>query len=422
MKITYIRSRQIFDSRGNPTIETDIMLNNKYFGRTAVPSGASKGIHEALELRDNSEEYYGKGVLKAVARINGEIRNKILNVSFQSPKEIDDFLIKLDGTNNKSNLGANTILSISIAFTKAKAESMSKHLFQTITESENEFTLPKPMLNIINGGVHADNGLDIQEFMIVPIKYHEISQNLKVACEIFHNLGKILQEDSYKVNTGDEGGFAPNIKSTNHALDLIVRATEVAGYNLEKDVCLALDVAANEIYKNGKYQLNGEEKEFNNIELINFYENLCNRYPIISIEDPLSEKDIEGWKMITNKLGNKIKIVGDDLFVTNPKRLQKGIDNKLANSILIKMNQIGTLSETLETINLAKKHHFANIISHRSGETEDTTIAHLAVATNAPYIKTGSISRTDRVCKYNELIRIEEVISSTRLKKYRQIK
>ena len=410
MKVTYIKSRQIFDSRGEPTIETDIILDGNYFGRASIPSGASKGTHEALELRDNTRAYCGKGVSKAIALINSQIRDKILGVSFQSQESIDNYLIKLDGSSNKSNLGANTILSISIAFAKAKAKFMNKHLFQVICNDDGKFTLPKPMLNIINGGIHADNGLDIQEFMIIPTKYSKVSQNLKIACEIFHNLGKILKKDSYKVNTGDEGGFAPNIRSTNQALDLIIQAIEVAGYKLEKEVCLALDVAANEIYKDGKYQLSGGEKEMSNIELIRFYENLCSRYPIISIEDPLSEKDIEGWKMITSQLGNKIKIVGDDLFVTNPKKLQKGIADKLANSILIKMNQIGTLTETLETIDLAKKHNFTNIISHRSGETEDTTIAHLAVATNASYIKAGSISRTDRVCKYNELIRIEEVI------------
>ena len=411
MKVTYVKSRQIFNSRGEPTIETDVILNNEYFGRASIPSGASKGTCEALELRDNGKEYCGKGVLKAVARVNNEIKSQILNVSFQSQEAIDNFLIRLDGTTNKSNLGANAILSTSIAFAKAKAKLMNKHLFQVIYNDNSAFRLPKPMLNIINGGAHADNRLGIQEFMIVPIKYDAITQNLKIACEIFHCLGKILKKDFYKVNTGDEGGFAPNIKSTSHALDLIIQATEAAGYMLEKEVCIALDIAANEMYRGGKYQLEGEEKKLNNIELINFYENLCDKYPIISIEDPLSEKDIEGWKMMMNKLGNKIKIVGDDLFVTNPKKLQQGIDNKLANSILIKMNQIGTLTETLETINLAKKHSFINIISHRSGETEDTTIAHLAVGVNAHYIKAGSISRTDRVCKYNELIRIEEVIA-----------
>ena len=410
MKITYIKSRQIFDSRGEPTIETDIILDNQYLGRASIPSGASKGIYEALELRDNNKEYCSKGVLKAVGYVNNKIKGQILNVSFQSQEAIDNFLIKLDGTDNKSNLGANTILSVSIAFAKAKAKFMNKHLFQAIYNDNPMFRLPKPMLNIINGGRHADNKLDIQEFMIVPIKYDAITQNLKIACEIFHHLAKILKKESYKVNTGDEGGFAPNIKLTAHALDLITQATEMAGYKLGKEVFIALDIAASEIYKNGQYQLKGEEKEFDNIELINFYDNLCSKYPIISIEDPLSEEDIEGWKMIMSKLGNKIKIVGDDLFVTNLTKLQQGIDNKLANSILIKMNQIGTLTETLQTIDLAKKHNFTNIISHRSGETEDTTIAHLAVGTNAPYIKAGSISRTDRVCKYNELIRIEEVI------------
>ncbi|WPX96856.1 phosphopyruvate hydratase [Candidatus Bandiella euplotis] len=409
MKITGIKARQIFDSRGLPTIETDLTLNNSYFGRASIPSGASKGMHEALELRDGDEGYHGKSVLKAVNLINEELGPHMLNFSFQSQEELDQFLIDLDGTVNKSALGANTILSISIAFAKARASVMGKHLFQTLT-TNNRFTLPKPMLNIINGGVHADNGLDIQEFMIVPVKYTDINQNLKVACEIFHSLRGILKIGGYKVNTGDEGGFAPDIKSTNAALDLIVQAIEVAGYKLEKDVCLALDVAANELYQNGRYQLKSEGVQLTNLELIKFYEELCSKYPIISIEDPLSETDLEGWKMITQRLGQKIKIVGDDLFVTNPKKLQQGIDEHLANAILIKINQIGTMTETLKSIDLAASNNFTNIISHRSGETEDTTIAHLAVATSSQYIKTGSISRTDRVCKYNELMRIEEIV------------
>jgi enolase len=412
MRITSIKSRQIFDSRGNPTIETDLVLGDLHFGRASVPSGASKGTFEAFESRDGDKAYCGKGVLSAVARINNEIGRQLLNISFNAQEELDEFLIKLDGTSNKSNLGANTILSISMAFAKARASFMGHHLFQTIGNNthDNEFILPKPMLNIINGGVHADNELSIQEFMIVPVKHTSISQNLKIACEIFHNLKKILSKNSYSINTGDEGGFAPNIKSSNAALNLIIEAIEVAGYKLETDVCLALDIAANELYKNGKYHLKCEGREFSTPELINFYEKLCSQYPIISIEDPLSEEDILGWEAITKKLGNKIKIVGDDLFVTNPQKLQRGIDDKLANAILIKMNQIGTVTETLKSISLAKKHGFTNVISHRSGETEDTTISHLAVATNSPYIKAGSISRTDRVCKYNELIRIEEII------------
>ena len=283
MKITYIKSRQIFDSRGEPTIETDIILDNQYLGRASIPSGASKGINEALELRDNNKEYCSKGVLKAVGYVNNKIKGQILNVSFQSQEAIDNFLIKLDGTDNKSNLGANTILSVSIAFAKARAKFMNMHLFQAIYNNNSTFSLPKPMLNIINGGRHADNKLDIQEFMIVPIKYDAITQNLKIACEIFHHLAKILKKESYKVNTGDEGGFAPNIKLTAHALDLITQATEIAGYKLGKEVFIALDIAASEIYKNGQYQLKGEEKEFDNIELINFYDNLCSKCPIISI-------------------------------------------------------------------------------------------------------------------------------------------
>lgn len=410
MKITHITSRQIFDSRGDPTVETDLVLNNNFIGRAAVPSGASKGIYEAIELRDKSPNYNGKGVLDAVNKINNEIKAKLLNMHFNSQEALDNFLIELDGTINKSKLGANTILSISIAFAKARANFENKQLFQTINNAKS-FSLPKPMLNIINGGAHADNGLDIQEFMIVPIKHISISENLKIACEIFHSLKKILKNNFFRVNTGDEGGFAPDIKTTNQALDIISQAVELAGYKLGEEVCLALDIAANELYKNGKYYFRGENSVFTNFELLKFYENLCSSYPIISIEDPFFEKDIEGWKLLNEKLGGKINIVGDDLFVTNPAKLQAGINDKLANSILIKMNQIGTLTETLQSIELAKNNNFVHIISHRSGETEDTTIAHIAVATNSPFIKTGSISRTDRVCKYNELIRIEELIA-----------
>jgi enolase len=409
VRITYLKSRQIFDSRGNPTVETDIAIDAAYFGRASVPSGASKGVHEALELRDGGKDYCGNGVFKAVAKANNDIKDQILNKAFDSQDALDAFLIELDGTTNKSNLGANTMLSVSMAFAKAKAEFLNKQLFQTLCPN-SAFAFPKPMLNIINGGAHADNGLDIQEFMIIPRKYNTIQENLKIACEVFSKLRDILRNNNFSVNTGDEGGFAPNIRLTHQALDLISQAIEAAGYKLEIDVGLALDVAANELYKNNKYVIREQKQEFSNIELIDFYDTLCNKYPIISIEDPLSEEDVEGWKIITQVLGNKIKIVGDDLFVTDSKKLQNGIDNKLANSILIKMNQIGTVTETLDCINLAKKHNFVNIISHRSGETEDTTIAHLAVATNSPYIKTGSISRTDRVCKYNELIRIEEIL------------
>ena len=409
MKITYLKSRQIFDSRGNPTVETDLMINDKYFGRAAVPSGASKGIFEAIELRDKNKDYNGKGVLNAVEKINNEIKNKILNIKFSAQEDLDNFLIKLDGTKNKSNLGANTILSISIAFAKARANLENKQLFEVITNS-SDYSLPKPMLNIINGGAHADNGLDIQEFMIVPVKYNSISKNLKIACEVFHSLKKILKKNSFKVNSGDEGGFAPDIKTTNQALSLIVEAIESAGYKLKTEICLALDVAANELYVDGKYNFNGENTRLTNVELVEYYKKLCDKYPIISIEDPFFEQDYEGWKLLNQKIGDKIKIVGDDLFVTNPIKLKQGVEQELANSILIKMNQIGTLTEALESINIAKKHNFTHIISHRSGETEDTTIAHIAVATKSPFIKTGSISRTDRVCKYNELIRIEEQI------------
>jgi len=411
VKITHIKSRQIFDSRGYPTIETDLTIDYIFFGRAAVASGISKGIHEALELRDSSSAYDKRGVLTAVEKVNKDIKGSLLNVKFHSQEELDAFLINLDGTKNKSNLGANTILSVSIAFAKARAQFQNKKLFQVINNIEESFRLPKLMLNVINGGVHADNQLDIQEFMIVPTKYISINENLKIACEIFHSLKNLLRKKSFNINTGDEGGFAPNINSTYHVLDIISKSIELAGYKLGLEVCLALDVAANGLYKNGYYNFYGAKIRLTNHELVEFYKDLCNKYPIISIEDPFSEEDIEGWKLINRKIGNKVSIVGDDLFVTNPLKLKHGIELKLANSILIKMNQIGTLTETINTVNIAKKNDLTHIVSHRSGETEDTTIAHLAVATNSPFIKTGSISRTDRVCKYNELLRIEELLN-----------
>ena len=400
----------IFDSRGNPTIETDLSINNYRIGRASVPSGASKGIHEAIEMRDQNMDYNGQGVLNAIDKINNEIKKIVLNVKFDSQESLDNFLINLDGTSDKSKFGANTILSISIAFAKARAHIQNKQLFQVINNN-NFFTLPKPMLNIINGGIHADNTLDIQEFMIVVTKYTSIKKNLKIACEVFHSLKRVLMRYSFKVNTGDEGGFAPDIRTTKQALDIISEAVELAGYKLGEELFLALDVAANSLYKENKYHFYGEQSSFTSSELVKFYEDLCADYPIISIEDAFFEQDLEGWQLLNERLGKKIHIVGDDLFVTNPIRLQQGIDRKLANSILIKMNQIGTLTETLHSINIAQSSDFTSIISHRSGETEDTTIAHIAVATNSPLIKTGSISRTDRVCKYNELIRIEELIT-----------
>jgi len=407
VKITHLKSRQIFDSRGLPTVETDLIIENEHFGRASVPSGASKGIFEAIELRDQKKEYHGKGVLIAVGKLNNEIKKKLIGKTFYSQKDLDEYLIELDGTDNKSNFGANTILSISIAFAKAEAKFKNKHLFESIC-FQKKYYLPKPMLNVINGGIHGDNGLDIQEFMIVPVKYSSIVANLKIACEVFHALKKILKGKSFRTNTGDEGGFAPEISSTQDALELIMESIMASGYQPGKDVCIALDVAANELYHDSKYVFQSHNTQLSNNDLVQYYEKLCDKYPIISIEDPFFEKDYEGWKLLNKNIGNKIHIVGDDLFVTNPQKINKR--KNLANSILIKMNQIGTVSETLESIRVANRNGFVNIISHRSGETEDTTISHLAVATNSPFIKAGSISRTDRVCKYNELIRIEESI------------
>ncbi|MFQ3307305.1 MAG: enolase [Candidatus Midichloriaceae bacterium] len=409
MKITFLKARQIFDSRGNPTIETDLILDDQYFGRASIPSGASKGKFEALELRDNTKDYCGKSVFKAIDIINNTLSSKLFDLNITSQKDLDSFLIEIDGTNNKSNLGANTILSISLAFAKAQACLMNKQLFQS-WQNKNDIFMPYPMLNIINGGIHADNQLDIQEFMIVPTKYETITHNLKIAYEVYQNLKKILISKNYTINTGDEGGFAPNINSSDHALDLIIEAIEKSGYIPGKDVSLALDVAANELYSQKKYNLREKNGSVSPIELVDFYKNLCSKYPIISIEDPFDEEDTEHWKILTKELGDKISVVGDDLFVTNPEKLKNGIAEKLANSILIKMNQIGTLTETFESIEIAKKNNFTTIISHRSGETEDTSISHLAVATQSKFIKAGAIARTDRVCKYNELIRIEELL------------
>lgn len=407
-----MKSRQIFDSRGYPTIETDLIIDYSFFGRAAIASGRSKGIHEALELRDNNNAYNKQGVLTAVKKVNNEIRGNLLNVKFNSQEELDAFLINLDGTKNKSNLGANTILSISVAFAKARAKFQNKQLFQSISNANERFLLPKPMLNIINGGIHADNNLDIQEFMIVPVKYTSINKNLKIACEVFHSLKNLLQKQSFNINIGDEGGFTPNIDNTHHVLDIISKSIELAGYKVGLEVYLALDIAANVLYKDGYYNFHSTKMKLTTNELVEFYKDLCTQYPIISIEDPFFEEDIDGWQLLNKIIGKKVRIVGDDLFVTNSLKLKYGIEHKLANSILIKMNQIGTLTETLDSINIAKKNDFIHIISHRSGETEDTTIAHLSVSTSSPFIKTGSISRTDRVCKYNELIRIEESLKT----------
>ncbi len=408
MEIKSIKAREILDSRGNPTIESDVILSDNSMGRASSPSGASTGSKEALELRDGGSRYLGKGVLTAVNNVNNIIAKEILGKEFASQADLDNFLIQLDGTENKSSLGANAILSVSLGFAKAFAASKHMQLFQSIREKE--ISIPRPMMNIINGGAHADNALDIQEFMIIPLKYSNFGEALRMGAEVFHTLKKILHERDYNTNIGDEGGFAPALGSTEECLDLILTAIEKAGYKQGEDLALGLDVAASEFYENGLYQLKGENKILNSDQMIKYFEKLVNSYPIISIEDPLSEFDCEGWKNITKALGSKIQIVGDDIFVTNPKILSQGIKNKVANAILIKLNQIGTLTETIETVKLAQQNNYKAIISHRSGETEDTTISHLSVALNAGQIKTGSLCRTDRVAKYNELLRIEEYI------------
>ena len=403
-KITNVYAREILDSRGNPTVLVELTLNDEVMAVASVPSGASTGSKEALELRDNDKDrYLGKGVLKAVNNVNTIIRDNIVNKSFESQRELDYYLISLDGTENKSKLGANAILGVSLAYLKACAIINGKELYEYLG---NDYTIPRCMMNILNGGCHANNNLDIQEFMIIPSK-DDYKENLRMGSEIFHNLDKILKENNLSCGVGDEGGFAPNVSSTKEALDLISDAVKRSGYVLGSDVYLGLDVAASEFYKDNLYHFEG--KDLTSDELINYFLELVREYPIISIEDILAEDDYEGWKKATSKLSN-IQLVGDDLFVTNKKLLEYGIENNMANAILIKLNQIGTVTETLETIKLAKEHGYKTIISHRSGETDDTYIADFAVGLNAGQIKTGSMSRMDRICKYNRLLRIDEDI------------
>ena len=408
-KISYIRARQILDSRGTPTVEVDMALQGQKLVRSSVPSGASTGSYEAVELRDNTADFLGKGVSKAVENINKIIANHIINSEFEGIIDFDKKLINLDSTSNKSKLGANAILACSLSFTKCLAQLNNKELFQSLYEN-SEYLLPTPLMNIINGGAHANNGLDIQEFMIVPAGFGSFSESLRAGVEIFMNLKKILNNKNYSTAVGDEGGFAPDLKSNEEALDLICEAIEKAGYKIGKDIFLALDVAATELFSDNKYSYNSKKLVTN--ELIEVYEKLVNEYPIISIEDPLDEDDWDAWSLLTSKIGSKVQLVGDDLFVTNIERLKKGIENKAGNSILVKINQIGSISETIDAINLAKKNHFSYIISHRSGETEDSFIADLAVATGSGQIKTGSCSRTDRTSKYNQLLRIEDLLGS----------
>ena len=408
MKIKDVKAREILDSRGNPTVEVDVILENGIMGRAAVPSGASTGEREALELRDGDKSrYLGKGTQKAVANVNGPLRDLVIGMDAEKQKELDYAMIELDGTDTKSKFGANAILGISMAAMKASALNKGLPLYKYIG---NGTELPRPMMNIINGGAHADNLLDFQEFMIIPER-DTIKERVRVGAEVFHNLKKVLNERGLATGVGDEGGFAPDLKSNSEGFELIIEAIKKAGYIPGKDVFLGIDVAASEFYKDGKYVLAGENRSLSTDELIDFYEELVTKYPIISIEDPVDENDWEGFKKITERLGDRIQLVGDDLFVTNKKCLQKGIDMHAGNAILLKVNQIGTITETLETIELARKNGYKTIISHRSGETEDTTIADLAVGLNLGQIKTGSMSRTDRICKYNQLMRIEEELT-----------
>jgi len=406
--IVDIHAREILDSRGNPTVEVEVMLESGAFGRAAVPSGASTGAHEAVELRDGDKSRYeGKGVLTAVNNVNTTIADAIIGMEAENQQEIDEAMIALDGTENKGKLGANAILGVSLAVAKAAAEEAGLPLYRYIGGAFAH-VLPVPMMNILNGGKHADNPIDIQEFMIAPIGAKSIAEAVRMGSEIFHALKKELKAAGCNTNVGDEGGFAPELKTAEEALSYIVKAIEKAGYKPGEDVRIAIDAASSEFYENGKYEMKGEGKSFTSAQIVDYYADLCARFPIFSIEDGVAEDDWEGWKILTEKLGSKIQLVGDDLFVTNPKRLQMGIDKGVANSILIKVNQIGTLTETLAAIELAHKHGYTAVVSHRSGETEDATIADIVVATNAGQIKTGSLSRSDRIAKYNQLIRIEE--------------
>ncbi|XCD75670.1 phosphopyruvate hydratase [Candidatus Liberibacter asiaticus] len=407
MFINDIIAREVIDSRGSPTIEVDVCLEDGSTGRAMVPSGASTGIHEAFELRDQEKRYFGKGVLKAIAFVNDEIRTALLGCDARDQLLIDKIMIDLDGTPNKSRLGANAILGVSLAVSKAAAQTSNLPLYKYLGGCSAHI-LPVPLMNILNGGIHADNALDFQEFMIMPVGAENIREAIRMGAEVFHTLKKELKSKGYSTNVGDEGGFSPNLKTADSALDLIANSLEKAGYNAGKDLLIALDCAASAFFKKEKYILKGENLELQPNEMASYLANLVDQYPIYSIEDGMSEDDWHGWKILTNKIGSNCQLVGDDLFVTNPERLHKGINEEVANAILIKPNQIGSVSETLNTIEKAQMAGYPSIISHRSGETEDHTIADLAVATNCGQIKTGSLARSDRIAKYNQLIRIEE--------------
>ncbi|MCP5380762.1 MAG: phosphopyruvate hydratase [Kordiimonadaceae bacterium] len=406
-----IKAREIIDSRGNPTVEVDVTLETGAFGRAAVPSGASTGAHEAVELRDGGSRYMGKGVEKAVEAVNTELYDALTGMDAEEQIILDNAMRELDGTDNKSRLGANAILGVSLATAKAAADEAAMPLYSYLG-GPHAHILPVPMMNIINGGEHADNPIDIQEFMIMPVSADNIRDAIRMGAEIFHTLKKNLSDAGHNTGVGDEGGFAPNLNGTTEALDFIMKSIEKAGYKPGDDVMLALDAASSEFYKNGKYVLSGEGKTLDAGQMVDYYVDLCSRYPILSIEDGMDEDDWDGWKALTDAIGNKVQLVGDDLFVTNPKRLSSGIKQSVANSILVKVNQIGTLTETFEAVDMAHRASYTSVMSHRSGETEDATIADLAVAMNCGQIKTGSLARSDRLAKYNQLIRIEELLGT----------
>ena len=408
-----IIAREILDSRGNPTVEVDVILEDGSFGRAAVPSGASTGAHEAAELRDGDKSrYMGKGVLKAVESVEGEIFEALSGLDAEDQVALDYAMIELDGTENKSRLGANAILGVSLALAKASADSCGLPLFRYVG-GPNSRLLPVPMMNIVNGGEHADNPIDVQEFMVMPVGAESFSDAVRMGAEIFHTLKQELSNDGLNTNVGDEGGFAPNLASTDAAMSYVMKAVEKAGYTPGDDVMLALDAASSEFYSDGIYNLKGEGKKLDSGQMVDYWADLVSRYPIFSIEDGMDEDDWDGWNALTKKIGDKVQLVGDDLFVTNPARLADGIKQGTANSILVKVNQIGTLTETLEAVEMAHKASYTAVMSHRSGETEDVTIADLAVATNCGQIKTGSLARSDRLAKYNQLIRIEEILGTS---------
>ena len=419
-EIIDVYAREVLDSRGNPTVEADVILESGVLGRAIVPSGASTGEREALELRDGGSRYMGKGVQKAVTNVIELIAPTITGMDATEQATIDRTMIELDGTENKGKLGANAILAVSLAVAKAAAEDAGLPLYHYLG-GPNAKELPVPMMNVLNGGAHADNNVDIQEFMIIPAGASSCSEAIRIGTEVFHNLKSVLKKKGYNTAVGDEGGFAPNLKSNEEAIQVILEAIEKAGYKPGQDVFLGLDAAASEFYENGVYDLKGEGKKKSSEEMVAFYEELIKRYPIITIEDGMSEKDWKGWKLLTNALGKKIQLVGDDIFVTNTSIFKKGIAEGIGNSILIKLNQIGTLTETLDAIEMAKRAQYTAVVSHRSGESEDATIADLAVATNAGQIKTGSLSRTDRIAKYNQLIRIEEELGDAAVYRGREV-